>query len=56
MTCFDDDKNEAINQMWIHVRCYNIHDVPVGIWALAAAAGAAFIFAVIRKKKNSAIL
>ncbi len=51
MVCFDDEQMQAINQMWINVRCYNIHDVPVWIWItagicggiLAAAGGKRFI-------------
>jgi len=35
MTYFDDSQNEAINQMWIGVRCYNIHDIPAWVWGLA---------------------
>ena len=41
MIFFDSSKNEAINQMWINVRCFNIHDVPVWAWALAVIALAA---------------
>ena len=40
MICFDPEKNEAINQMWIHVRCYNIHDVPAWAWVLTGGAAA----------------
>lgn len=32
MRYFDADANKAINQMWINVRCFNIADVPMGIW------------------------
>ena len=34
MVYFDSDKNDAINQMWINVRCFNIYDVPVWAWVL----------------------
>lgn len=34
MVYFDNAQSEVINQMWIHVRCYNIHDVPVWIWVV----------------------
>ena len=40
MVCFDDEQNQAINQMWINVRCYNIHDVPVWVWAAVGASAA----------------
>lgn len=33
MQYFDTDKTTKINQMWINVRCFNIHKVPVWIWA-----------------------
>lgn len=36
MICFDEEQTQAINQMWINVRCYNIHDVPVWMWIIAA--------------------
>lgn len=35
MVYFNKEQNEAINQMWISVRCYNIYDVPVWAWILA---------------------
>ena len=35
MVYFNNEQNEAINQMWISVRCYNIYDVPVWAWILA---------------------
>ena len=34
MVYFDSEKNDAINQMWINVRCFNIYDVPVWAWVL----------------------
>ena len=36
MVYFDADVNEKINQMWINVRCYNIYQIPVWAWCLAA--------------------
>lgn len=38
MVYFDEEQSEAINQMWIHVRCYNIRNVPRWAWCAAAAA------------------
>lgn len=32
MRYFDADANRAINQMWINVRCFDIADVPTGVW------------------------
>lgn len=34
MVYFDEEKNQDINQMWISVRCYNIHDIPVWCWGM----------------------
>lgn len=38
MVCFDDAQNQAINQMWINVRCYNIYDIPVWVWIMVGVA------------------
>ena len=53
MVVFDNEKNDAINQMWINVRCFNIHDIPVYAWiiALAAACGIAVFFIRQRKRR-----
>lgn len=32
MQYFDSDANKAINRMWINVRCFDIYDVPIGVW------------------------
>lgn len=34
MEYFDADTNKEINQMWINVRCFNISEVPAGVWFL----------------------
>ncbi|MCR5160371.1 MAG: extracellular solute-binding protein [Lachnospiraceae bacterium] len=54
MIFFDSEKNEAINQMWINVRCFNIHDVPPLVWVLAvvAAAGLLYLFLSERRRKK----
>ncbi len=51
MACFDEEQTRAINQMWINVRCYNIHDVPGWVWALigGAACGLA-VWGISRRK------
>ena len=36
MVYFDRAQNEAINKMWISVRCFNIYDVPVWAWIVSA--------------------
>ena len=53
MACFDEEQTKAINQMWINVRCYNIHDMPgwVRVFAIAAVCVAAGIG--IWRKKHS---
>ena len=35
MQYFNDEDNSRINQMWISVRCYNIHNIPVWGWIIA---------------------
>lgn len=32
MQYFDEGANKAINRMWINVRCFDIHDVPMSVW------------------------
>lgn len=50
MLCFDADAAANINQMWIDVRCYNIKDVPVGIWIFAGAMVVLIVAAIVRRK------
>lgn len=50
MEYFDDKQNEMINQMWISVRCYNIHDVPAWAWLTSAVVVIGLVYLVIRKK------
>lgn len=38
MRYFDADANKAINQMWINVRCFDIEEVPMGVWLALLAA------------------
>ena len=52
MIYFDEAENEAINQMWINVRCFNILDVPVWAWVTAAAAAAAAAVTAVRYRKS----
>ena len=51
MVCFDDEQTKAINQMWINVRCYNIKNVPVWGWIIAAAVFAGIIYLVVIRVK-----
>lgn len=52
MVYFDNEQNEAINQMWISIRCYNIYDVPVWAWVIAAAVAAGIVYLAIRSRKR----
>lgn len=52
MRYFDADANKAINQMWINVRCFDIHDVPMGIRIALLAALLLAIWAVYQKSIN----
>ena len=38
MIYFTDEQNEIINRMWINIRCFNIHSVPLWVWILLIAA------------------
>ena len=50
MVCFDETQTKAINQMWINVRCYNIHDVPLLVWIFSGVGVCAAAAAAVRKK------
>ncbi|MBP5254931.1 MAG: extracellular solute-binding protein [Lachnospiraceae bacterium] len=50
MVYFDAEKNEAINRMWIRVRCFNINQVPLWAWIAIGAAVLAGAVAFIVKK------
>ena len=51
MTCFDEKQTAAINQMWINVRCYNLKNMPVWGWLLAAVAAAGVLYLIVRRVK-----
>ncbi len=50
MVYFDSETNEAINQMWIHVRCFDIGDVPLAVRVLVIAILIVVIAYFIRRK------
>ncbi|MCC8150775.1 MAG: extracellular solute-binding protein [Lachnospiraceae bacterium] len=50
MVYFDTKTSEKINQMWIHVRCYDIRDVPVWAWVLGVAAAAVAVVLSARRR------
>ena len=52
MIYFDDAQNEAINKMWISVRCFNINDMPVWAWVLIALAVVAGVTALAVKRRR----
>ena len=52
MVYFDQEVNDSINEMWIHVRCFNIFDIPVWAWILAAAVAAGLTVLFVRRKKR----
>ncbi len=54
MTYFDSETNDTVNQMWIHVRCYNIYDMPVWAWVLLILAVAVAVFFVVRRRVKMA--
>lgn len=53
MVFFNNEQNEAINQMWIRVRCFNIRTVPVWGWALLAAGALILIAAGLKKRRRT---
>lgn len=56
MQYFDTDRTAKINQMWINVRCFNIHKVPVWVWLVTCTVIivlAVFkIVSVVRKRRE----
>lgn len=52
MVYFNNEQNEAINQMWISVRCFNIYDVPIWAWILAVCVIAALAVFMSRNAKR----
>lgn len=52
MRYFDADANKAINQMWINVRCFDIHDVPVGVWMVLLAGLMALVWTGYSRSKR----
>ena len=52
MVYFEPETNKEINDMWVHVRCFNIYNVPAVAWIAAAAVVAAIILLAIKKKRR----
>lgn len=52
MGYFDEEETKNINQMWINIRCFNIADVPAGVWIFAAAVIILLAAMYVRHRKN----
>ncbi len=52
MVYFDASVSEVINQMWINVRCFNIHKVPVWVWLLTVLALGGCIYLFVKSKQK----
>lgn len=50
MLNFDNERSSKINQMWINVRCFNIHSIPIAIRILICIGIATFIGFLIKNK------
>ena len=49
MQYFYDAKNQAINSMWVNVRCYNVEHMPWWGWCLAVAALGGILWLSVQK-------
>ena len=49
MIYFDEKQNQDIKQMWVSVRCFNIHDVPVWIWTITVILAIVILVCAARK-------
>ncbi len=52
MVYFDPQINDDINQMWINVRCFNIHDVPPAVWVFVIAAAVLLAALYVRNRQK----
>ncbi len=52
MRYFDKDTYAAINSMWINVRCFNLYNIPIYAWIIAAAVIASLIVLAIKYRKR----
>ncbi len=53
MIYFDEAQNQAINRMWVHVRCFNIEKVPAGVWLVIIVVILALAGASIHRARSS---
>lgn len=54
MIYFDSEASALTNRMWTNIRCYNIKNVPVWGWIVAAAVLGLLVYVYIRKRKKRA--
>lgn len=52
MGYFDETETKNINQMWINIRCFNIADVPTGVWIFTVAVILVLIALYIHHRRN----
>jgi len=52
MVYFDQPTSVLTNRMWTNVRCFNIKNVPVWGWLIAAAVLGVLVYVYIRKRKK----
>ena len=52
MTCFDDETSALVNSMWVQVRCFNIKDIPIWAWIIAAIVIALLAVFLVKKRRR----
>jgi spermidine/putrescine transport system substrate-binding protein len=52
MGYFDETETKNLNQMWINIRCFNIGDVPAGVWIFIVLAAVVLLIVFVRHKNN----
>lgn len=52
MTYLDQEQNQAINNMWVNVRCYNVEHMPWWGWTLVVLATGGLVWMIILKLRH----
>lgn len=52
MGYYEDEKNAELNRMWIHVRCFNLHQIPLVVWYIALVLFVTVIILVEIRRKH----
>ena len=52
MTYLDPEQNQAINNMWVNVRCYNVEHMPWWGWTLVVLAAGGLVWMIILKLRH----